>query len=167
MRTWFQEGQHMTAKSRMKKLRKACTGLLAFGVVVATVGIDSGLANAAIQDYYVLSGNFAGDAREEAFYYQPGTGEDDLVRFGIDGNGALVTVVTSFTVNGTYDPIVGDFDADPYDEILWYAPGTAADFFWNFTSFTNVSSTPYKANGLYEPVSGDFNGDGWDDIVWY
>jgi hypothetical protein len=143
------------------------------GAIIAAAGVTSAAlvatappADAVIDSYYALAGNFAGDRREEVFIYRPGPAQDVLVRFGNNGQG-LITAATTFNVNGSYDPVVGDFDADPYDEIFWYGPGATPDQIWSFTSFTTVTSKAQPVNGFYDPVAGDLNGDGYDDVFWY
>ncbi|WP_436793013.1 FG-GAP repeat protein [Actinospongicola halichondriae] len=73
---------------------------------------------------------------------------------------------TSTKVSGTYQVVAGDFSGDGLDDIVWYAPGGAADFLWRspVTSYTDVS---ISISGTYEPLVGDFDGDGRDDIFWY
>lgn len=74
-------------------------------------------------------------------------------------------------VNGTYTPIVGDFGgaAAGRDDIVWYAPGAAADNWWISNGDTTFSkqALPMQVNGTYTPVVGDFAGTGLDDILWY
>ena len=38
----------------------------------------------------------------------------------------------SVSVNGQYRPVAGDFDGDGRTEILWYAPGSTADYLWEW-----------------------------------
>jgi hypothetical protein len=149
------------------RIGKVGAGVLAAGIVAVGSSVGAGTANAAVDPWYVLTGNFAGDARDEAFIYVPGTHEDGLgANFVYEGED-VVWEESSFTVNGFYDPVTGDFDGDGFDEILWYGIGTAADFLWSFTSLSTVQSSLYTANGVYDPVSGDFTGDGVDDVLWY
>ncbi|HSJ19326.1 MAG TPA: VCBS repeat-containing protein [Nocardioidaceae bacterium] len=135
---------------------------------LATAMWNPGLAAAAPTDYQILAGDFVGDSRDELFYYAPGTAPDYLTGFSFDGLYYYLDVLGEFTVNGSYKPLVGDFDGDGYDEILWYAPGTTTDYMWNFTGNTTVSSVPYTVNGNYaRPTVGDYTGDGVDDVLWY
>jgi len=138
-----------------------CAGMLAGGG-------PSPAAAAVPTDFQLLAGDFVGDARDELFFYTPGAGPDTLSQFSSDAIGMLHEALGEFTVNGTYRPLVGDFDGDDHDEILWYAPGSATDYVWNFTSNSTVSSVPYTVNGNYSrPTVGDYTGDGVDDVLWY
>jgi hypothetical protein len=152
---------------RASRISKAGAGLLAAGIVTAGVGASVGTAHAAVDPYYVLSGNFAGDGREEVFVYVPGGGQDFLLTNFVDTGSGFDFDAVPFNVNGFYDPVVGDFDGEGLAEILWYGIGSAPDFLWNFSSVSSVQSVPYTANGVYDPVAGDLTGDGIDDILWY
>lgn len=149
------------------KRRLLAAALGAAAMTVGVVGSSTSPANAA--DFADLVGNFTGDDREEQFWYAAGPGEDLLVSFSNGGTsgGNLTAETNDHPVNGTYDPVAGNFDGDAYDEILWYAPGTGADSVWNFTSPTSHQSRPFTINGRYRPVVGDFTGDGIDEILWY
>ncbi|WP_436795489.1 hypothetical protein [Actinospongicola halichondriae] len=77
-----------------------------------------------------------------------------------------------FQVSGSYQPLVGLTSCVEDSEsifILWYAPGTAADYLWRIESadISGHTSEPLPINGVYEPLVGDFDGDGCDDIFWY
>ena len=74
-------------------------------------------------------------------------------------------------VNGTYQPIVGDFlGPGPGDDILWYAPGSGAESLWRSTGDGGApfakASVP-AVGGTYRPMVSDFTSDGYDDILWY
>jgi hypothetical protein len=146
-----------------RRLLAAALGAVA--LTAGVVGFTPGQAQAVT--FVDLVGNFAGDAREEAFLYTAGDVPDYMVSFSQDGTSRPVWNTYPFTVNGTYTPIAGNFDGDAYDEILWYAPGATSDYVWNFTSFTGYQTRPYTVSGNYRPIPGDFTGDGTDDIVWY
>ena len=118
-------------------------------------------------DHTILAGNFAGGPRDEMFFYAPGPEAEGLFVITMVGDGPAIQLKGEFAVNGTYTPLVGDYDGDGFDEILWYAPGSTADFMWNFSSYTTVHSTSYPVNGVYTPTVGDYTGDGVDDILWY
>lgn len=71
------------------------------------------------------------------------------------------------TVNGTYQPLVGDFDGDGAEDVFWYGAGSSADNVWYGSVSRSVTSQAVTVNGTYEPLVGDFDGDGRHDIVWY
>lgn len=75
--------------------------------------------------------------------------------------------VVGAKVNGTYQPLLGDFNGDDNDDILWYGPGSAADGLWYGNDNGTFTSVLITVRGTYEPIVGDFNGDWRDDILWY
>jgi FG-GAP-like repeat len=64
-------------------------------------------------------------------------------------------------------PLVGDFDGNGVDDLLWYQPGTAPDEIWWGEEGGGVDVAPVTINGTYEPFVGDFNGDCRADVFWY
>ena len=72
----------------------------------------------------------------------------------------------TYPVNGTYSPFSGDIDANGFDDIVWYGPGTVADSVWLFHE-DGRTSVPTSVAGSYTTATGDFNGNGFDDILWY
>jgi N-acetylmuramoyl-L-alanine amidase/FG-GAP-like repeat len=111
-----------------------------------------------------LVGNFALSAPDDVFLRQPGVLADRL----LTASAGRYTSRRLFTVNGSYRPLVGDFDRNGFDDILWYAAGTAADGVWHSRGdLTFASRTTGAVNGSYRPFTGDFDGDGDDDVFWY
>jgi type VII secretion-associated serine protease mycosin len=72
----------------------------------------------------------------------------------------------TYAVDGTYSPFSGDIDANGFDDIVWYGPGTAADSLWLFDG-DGPRSVPISVRGTYTPIAADLDGNGYDDIFWY
>jgi alpha-tubulin suppressor-like RCC1 family protein len=102
---------------------------------------------------------------EDLLFYQPGT-KTDVIWVG---NGTSTFTTSPVTINGTYAPIVGNFDdssGPSTTDIFWYAPGTTKDYVWMNTGSSFVS-TPQTVNGKnYKPVVARASDGGQSDIVW-
>jgi hypothetical protein len=148
--------------------RFLAAGIAGAAIAAGAVASPVQPAAAAYDGAEDLSGNFVEDERDEVFSYVVGETADFLLSFSNGGvpGGELTFESFEFRVTGAYDPMVGNFDGDPYDEIFWYSP-SGADSVWNFTSWTTRTTVPYQVSAPYDPVSGDFDGDGIDDILWY
>lgn len=72
-------------------------------------------------------GRFMSTSTDAVLFYRPGTASERFIGF-TDG-GALEQFEPP-TVNGTYDPAVGDFDGNGYEDIAWVTNGKAT--FWKF-----------------------------------
>lgn len=74
----------------------------------------------------------------------------------------------NLSISGTYRTVVLDADGNGRDDVLWYAPGTAADYLWTNKGAGRFTSTRLEVNSDYRYVLPlDADGDGRDDIVWY
>lgn len=73
----------------------------------------------------------------------------------------------STSISGTYKPLVGNFDLNASDDVLWYAPGTAPDAIWFGATRGSFTSKSLTINGTYQPILGDFGGDARTDVLWY
>lgn len=103
----------------------------------------------------------------DIFWYAPGTAAD-FIWSGIDVSGPALTYSTRpTTVNGTYTPLVGDYDGDSCDDIFWYAPGGGADYIWYNNGGSTFTSKQVAVNGSYRPIVNFFNEDSTSDIYWY
>ncbi len=118
-------------------------------------------------DYTPLFGLACGAEEGSAFilWYAPGGAADFL--WTITDIDPFTYSSKSMPVNGTYQPIVGDFDGNGCDDILWYAPGGAPDFIWWGESDGSFTSAGLTINGTYEPVAGVFGDNEPQDIFWY
>ena len=92
-----------------------------------------------------------------------------------DGYAAAVTPTPPFTKSTTLSSkipvnttaIVGDFDGDQIDDILWYGLGSITDRYWRGQSSNTFVGYSITVGGNYEPLTGDFDGDDNLDILWY
>lgn len=119
--------------------------------------------------YKPIVGYFTDDGREDIIWYAPGTAADSWWNFKEGGY-----VTKPININGTFQPLVGSFAGsgsptfDGVQDIIWYAPGTAADSLWNFKGAAGtITTTPLTINGTFTPIPGDFTHDGFNDVIWY
>lgn len=124
--------------------------------------------------YQPIVGQFGGDAATDVLWYAPGPSSDMLWIGNAGGRGLDGFTRTTLTINGRYQPIVGDFAGDGYDDIFWYAPGTAGDSIWVSIDGADrpFRSIPKAVNGTFRPtVLRDHRGvdgtTGKDRIFWY
>lgn len=122
-----------------------------------------------------VRGDFDGDGRDDVFWYVEGSGTDYLWSGKAHDATNSTTIadrfdVTTLPISGSYTPIVGDFDGDGRDDVLWYSPGTGPDSVWYFTGRGTVEGKDLRINSTYQAVVSDFDatdGLGADDIFWY
>lgn len=81
---------------------------------------------------------------------------------------------TQLSATSTVKPLVGDFNGDHRSDVLFYAPGSAADVLWTSQPYveggsaaSRFTATTMSISGTYTPVVGDFDGNGASDILWY
>lgn len=66
------------------------------------------------------------------------------------------------------EPVVGDFDGDGEEDILWYDTDGDEKIWWGRVdrTFKKTRLTLRVGAGM-RPTAGDFDGDGRDDVHWY
>lgn len=110
-----------------------------------------------------------GDGVLFILWYGPGNAADHM--WEIESVDPFTFSSEPMSVNGDYEPLVGDFDGDGCDDILWYGPGGAPDHIWWGGAGLSFTSQALTINGTYDPVVGRFGGDDseddTDDIFWY
>ena len=112
---------------------------------------------------FVGSCNVASEA--SILWYAPGPAPDYV--WSITSVEPFEYESAAMPVNGTYEPIPGDFDGDGCDDILWYAPGGAQDHIWWGELDGSFTSEPMTINGDYVPAIGIFDEGEPQDIFWY
>lgn len=75
---------------------------------------------------------------------------------------------TRISVSAGFQPFVGDFDGDGWDDIWWFDP-TGQDRLWEGRADGRFAHTvaPTQVEGHHVAVVGDFGGDDADDVLWY
>lgn len=92
------------------------------------------MPNVAYRENRPVMGDFSGDGRADVILYQPGFGGDRLWRGRSSFSPTFAQEQSNLGINGSYFfVLVGDFDGNHADDVLWYAPGTTADYVWRFS----------------------------------
>ena len=121
--------------------------------------------------YTPIAANLTGSSADDVLLYAPGAAADFLWVGGVSVGSSTASRAgfgqLSTRVSGSYFPVVGDLDANGYDDIVWYAPGSAPDAVWFGRSTGLPISRSITASGIYRPLVGDVDGDDGDDIVWF
>ncbi|WP_426571900.1 FG-GAP repeat domain-containing protein [Aquihabitans sp. McL0605] len=112
-----------------------------------------------------FAGTFSSATGADLLVYSPGAGTDYIAH--MSNSIPATATFTTFTVTNSYIPVIGDFDGNGIDDILWYAPGSGADKLWLFTGATAHTSVAVSISGSYRPTVLDADGDSRDDILWY
>lgn len=117
----------------------------------------------------VIVGDFSSAAGTDAFIYNPGGGQDGILHANVDPGGgtSLSFKAAGNQVSGTYQVIVGDFDGNAIDDLLFYAPGATADSLWLFKADGSHTTKALTINGTYQPTAINVDGDGDTDVIWY
>lgn len=115
---------------------------------------------------WAFEGKFSSGPGGDVFLYNPGSRADGILHVNASGASAT-TSFRSESVNGSYRPLVGDFDGNGIQDILWYAAGSAGDSLWLFRPDGSHATKAVSIGGTYRPVVVEANGDLRDDILWY
>lgn len=140
--------------------------------------IRNGVVSASVADQpvvpaRVMVGRWNRDSRDDLLMYRPGSAADTRYYGGRVSSGLLglssepALNKASATINGLYEPIVGDFDGDGITDVMWYGAEGRPDYTWYGRDDGSFVSTSIVINGTYDPFVGDFDGDGLTDVYWY
>ncbi|QXC62137.1 aryl-sulfate sulfotransferase [Aquihabitans sp. G128] len=103
-----------------------------------------------------------GGRYDEVLWYAAGTAPDRVDRFTWAAGGGPQRTSRSVTINGTYQPVSGDFDGDGLGDVFFYGPGSAGDALWltvgGPVGTTGQRSLPVTVNGTFSPLVGNFTG---------
>jgi hypothetical protein len=120
-----------------------------------------------------ITGDFDGDGRDDILWYGSGATPDTIwwgqaVRANLGGLGAT----SSRTITGSYLPAAGDFDGDGRADVIFYGPGTGADYFWwghtSRPTFGPNNQTVTTVSGQYAtPIPTNTNNDATTDLYWF
>lgn len=76
--------------------------------------------------------------------------------------------LTPTPVSGTFRAVALDAQGDGRGDVLWIAPGSAADYLWSGAGSGRFTATRQNIGGAFDDVLPlDVDGDGDDDLLWY
>jgi len=112
----------------------------------------------------VVAGDFNGDGIDDLFFYGWGTRPDRIWQFASDGSHQEVAAQANLGGSQTY-PVVGDFDYNRRDDILFVTPGGTS-------TLRRFAQAGHTDTGISLPRgftirAGDFDGDWQADLVLY
>ena len=101
--------------------------------------------------------------KDDILWYAPGSAKDYLWHMNEAGTGTYNTV--NLSISGTFQMVVGDWNADRLEDLVLYAPGTAPDYRWASKADGTFATSALSVNGTFKPVTiYQNNGDG---ILWW
>lgn len=108
-------------------------------------------------------------SERRVIWYSPGAGADTMWRnVSLPSTGSAGHTDVALTIGGTFQPLVGDFDGDGCDDVIWYGPGADTDVIWYFAPDGSHVSMPLTIGGTYQPIVGDFDAvPATDEVFWY
>jgi hypothetical protein len=97
-----------------------------------------------------LTGDFDGNGVMDLFFYEAGSGPDSLWRRATSMASSFQ--VTPQTVNGHYQPVVGNWEVggDDKDDIIWFSSGPGADSRW-----AGAAGGTWVKTGVAIPLAGE------------
>jgi hypothetical protein len=90
-------------------------------------------------------GEFTSTTRDAILFYRPGSAAEHFISF--NGNGS-VNQLEPPAVNGSYDPEVGDYDGNGYQDIAWASGGKATLWKFNSGGYTQQNIVTSTVNTL-------------------
>jgi hypothetical protein len=116
---------------------------------------------------HAFEGDFTSAPGTDLFVYGYRENPDGIVSITPSGTTVTTSLIPK-TVFGDYGPVVGDFDGNGLDDIIWYQAGPwGRDSLWLFDGDGTHTNLPITITHSYEPTVFDANGDGYDDVLWY
>ncbi|HEY4376100.1 MAG TPA: BNR-4 repeat-containing protein [Acidimicrobiales bacterium] len=120
------------------------------------------LARPTAGTYAMYSADTDGDGRDELLLVDKARGL--TYKLTIRPDSSVTSTLMHSPVGRT--PIIGDFNGDHRDDILWYGPGALSDVFWFMGAGGVPQAWPVSVGGFYTPVATDMDGNGRTDILW-
>lgn len=105
--------------------------------------------------YQPVTGDFDGNGWADVLWYGPGSEPDSVwLLSGSAATGSIGQRSVALTVNGSYTPLVGRFGraADRRDDVLWYSPGSGADYLWESAGDGTFASSSQSNTAAGTPV---------------
>lgn len=88
-----------------------------------------------------------------------------LALTGDDSPSRIAFTRSDLPLDGTYRPVVGDFDGSGSDDIVWHGRGARNDWLWRFDG-EEASRSSLDLDHDRAATVGDFDGDDRDDVIW-